>query len=133
MRFSMSNINVNRDRLWGTLMDMGKIGALPNGGCNRAALSGDDKRGRDQFIAWCREAGCDIAFDAVGNVYARRPGRDPQRAAVATGSHLDTQPHGGKFDGIYGVLAGLEVIESLNDAGMITMHPIEVGVWCKEE
>jgi N-carbamoyl-L-amino-acid hydrolase len=133
MRISVSNINVNRERLWGTLMDMGKIGALPNGGCNRAALSGDDKRGRDQFIAWCREAGCDIAFDAVGNVYARRPGRDAQRPAVATGSHLDTQPHGGKFDGIYGVLAGLEVIRALNDAKVETQAPIDVICWTNEE
>jgi beta-ureidopropionase / N-carbamoyl-L-amino-acid hydrolase len=124
---------VNRDRLWTTLMEMGRIGALPHGGCRRTALSEDDRRGRELFISWCRDAGCEVRFDAVGNVHARRPGSDPARAAVATGSHLDTQPHGGKFDGIYGVLAGLEVIRSLNDAGVQTAAPIEVICWTNEE
>jgi beta-ureidopropionase / N-carbamoyl-L-amino-acid hydrolase len=124
---------VNRDRLWDTLMEMGKIGALPDGGCNRAALGGDDRRGRDQFISWCRDAGCQVTFDAVGNIYARRPGRNATRPAVATGSHLDTQPHGGKFDGIYGVLAGLEVVRSLNDAKLETEAPIDVVCWTNEE
>src|SRR5215475_7800371 len=119
-----SELTVNRDRLWDTLMEMGKIGALPHGGCSRSALSDDDKRGRDQFIAWCRQAGCEISFDAAGNIYARRPGRNPLCPAVATGSHLDTQPHGGKFDGIYGVLAGLEVVRALNDAKIQTEAPI---------
>jgi N-carbamoyl-L-amino-acid hydrolase len=129
----MSEINVNCDRLWGTLMDMGKIGALPNGGCCRAALSEEDKHGRDQFIAWCRAAGCDVVCDAVGNVYARRAGRDANRPAAATGSHLDTQPHGGKFDGVYGVLAGLEVVRALNDAQITTCAPIDVICWTNEE
>jgi N-carbamoyl-L-amino-acid hydrolase len=122
-------IDVNRDRLWQSLMDMGRVGALPNGGCSRAALGPDDKAGRDLFVSWCRHAGCEIAFDQVGNIYARRPGRNPARAAVATGSHLDTQPHGGKFDGIYGVLAGLEVVRALNDAGIETDAPLDVIVW----
>jgi N-carbamoyl-L-amino-acid hydrolase len=126
-------ISVNPDRLWRSLMDMGQVGALPHGGCCRTALSAEDKAGRDLFVRWCREAGCEVAFDAVGNIYARRPGKDPKRAAVATGSHLDTQPHGGKFDGIYGVLAGLEVVRALNDAGVETEAPVDVVVWTNEE
>jgi N-carbamoyl-L-amino-acid hydrolase len=128
-----ARIPVNEARLWQSHMDMAKIGALPQGGCNRAALSADDKAGRDLFVRWCREAGCDVAFDQVGNIYARRPGREPRRPAVATGSHLDTQPHGGRFDGIYGVLAGLEVVRALNDAGVETRAPIDVIVWTNEE
>jgi N-carbamoyl-L-amino-acid hydrolase len=128
-----ADIPVNEDRLWRSLVDMGKVGALPHGGCCRTALSAEDKAGRDLFVSWCREAGCEISFDLVGNVFARRPGRDPARAAVATGSHLDTQPHGGKFDGIYGVLAGLEVVRALNDARVETEAPIEVVVWTNEE
>jgi len=124
---------VSRDRLWDTLMEMGKIGALSNGGCNRAALGSEDCRGRDQFIRWCRDAGCQVTFDAVGNIYARRRGRNASRPSVATGSHLDTQPHGGKFDGIYGVLAGLEVVRSLNDAEVETDAPIDVVCWTNEE
>jgi len=128
-----SNLTVNRDRLWHTLMEMGQVGALPNGGCNRSALSEDDRKGRNLFIHWCREAGCEISFDAAGNIYARRPGRNSSRPAVATGSHLDTQPHGGKFDGIYGVLAGLEVVRALNDARVETGAPIDVICWTNEE
>jgi len=124
---------VNADRLWRSLMDMGQVGALPHGGCCRTALSAEDKAGRDLFVRWCREAGCEVEFDVVGNIFARRPGRDPARAAVATGSHLDTQPHGGKFDGIYGVLAGLEVVRALNDARIRTEAPIDVVVWTNEE
>ena len=112
---------------------MGEVGALPHGGCCRAALSLEDKAGRDLFVRWCREAGCQIAVDQVGNIYARRPGRHRERPAVATGSHLDTQPHGGKFDGIYGVLAGLEVVRALNDAQVETEAPIDVIVWTNEE
>jgi N-carbamoyl-L-amino-acid hydrolase len=128
-----ADIPVNEGRLWQSLMDMGQVGALPHGGCCRTALSADDKAGRDLFVRWCREAGCEIAFDVVGNIFARRPGKDPKRAAVATGSHLDTQPHGGKFDGIYGVLAGLEVVRALNDARVETAAPIDVVVWTNEE
>ena len=94
-------------------MEMGKHGALPNGGCCRLALSMEDKIGRDLFVRWCKEADCDVSYDQIGNIYARRGGESPGSPAVATGSHLDTQPHGGKFDGIYGVLAGLEVIKTL--------------------
>lgn len=126
-------ININSDRLWQSIMEMGTIGALPNGGCCRTALSPADKAGRDLFVRWSREAGCDVTFDQVGNIYARRPGRNARRPAVATGSHLDTQPHGGKFDGVYGVLAGLEVVRALNDAGTVTEAPIDVIVWTNEE
>jgi N-carbamoyl-L-amino-acid hydrolase len=128
-----AEIAVNERRLWQTHVDMGQVGALPNGGCCRTALSAADKAGRDLFVRWCREAGCEVAYDVIGNIYARRPGRDPKRAPVGTGSHLDTQPHGGKFDGIYGVLAGLEVVRTLNDAGVQTEAPIDVVVWTNEE
>jgi len=116
-----------------TLREMGKIGALPGGGCCRLALTEQDCRGRDLFVRWCQEARCDIQVDAAGNIFARRPGRDPFRPAVATGSHLDTQPHAGLFDGIYGVLAGLEVLNTLNDSGTETEAPLEVIVWTNEE
>lgn len=124
---------VNAARLWQSLMEMGSVGGLPQGGCCRTALSPEDKAGRDLFVRWCREAGCDVTFDQVGNIFARRPGRDPRRPAVATGSHLDTQPHAGKFDGVYGVLAGLEVVRALNDARIETGAPIDVVVWTNEE
>lgn len=128
-----ANIQVDEQRLWESLMEMGTVGALPHGGCCRAALSREDKAGRDLFVRWCREAGCGVTFDQVGNIYARRPGRSPTRPAVATGSHLDTQPHGGKFDGIYGVLAGLEVVRALNAAGVETEAPVDIIVWTNEE
>jgi N-carbamoyl-L-amino-acid hydrolase len=126
-------IPVQAQRLWQSLMDMGAVGALPHGGCSRAALGADDVAGRNLFVRWCREAGCDVQFDQVGNIYARRRGSDPRRRPVATGSHLDTQPHGGKFDGVYGVLAGLEVVRALNDAKIETRAPIDVIVWTNEE
>lgn len=124
---------VSAERLWVSMMEMGQLGALPNGGCFRAALSDNDKLGRDLFVRWCQDAGCDVTFDQVGNIFARRPGVDDSLPAVATGSHLDTQPHAGKFDGIYGVLAGLEVVRALNDAGIRTLAPIDVVVWTNEE
>lgn len=127
------DLMVDKGRLWDSLMEMGKVGGLPNGGCCRRALSDDDRKGRDLFVRWCRKEGCEISIDQVGNIFARRPGRDNSRPAVATGSHLDTQPHGGKFDGIYGVLAGLEVVRTLNEAGIETQAPIDVIVWTNEE
>jgi N-carbamoyl-L-amino-acid hydrolase len=129
----MNDIPVQPARLWQSLMEMAAVGALPHGGCSRAALGADDRAGRDLFVRWCRDAGCDVQFDQVGNIYARRHGRDARRKAVATGSHLDTQPHGGKFDGVYGVLAGLEVVRALNDAKVETAAPIDVIVWTNEE
>jgi N-carbamoyl-L-amino-acid hydrolase len=129
----MRNLRVNGDRLWSSLMEMAKIGALPKGGCGRLALSDEDKAGRDLFVAWCKRAGCTIRVDRLGNIFARREGRNPSLPPVMTGSHLDTQPHGGKFDGVLGVLAGLEVIRSLNDAKIETEAPIEVACWTNEE
>ena len=100
-------IRTNGDRLWNSLMEMAKIGATKLGGCNRIAFSDEDKRGRDLFVQWCKEAGCAVTVDQFGNIFARRDGKDNTRPAVIAGSHLDTQPTGGKFDGVYGVLAGL--------------------------
>lgn len=112
---------------------MATYGATPAGGCNRQALTDEDKLGREQFITWCEMAGCKVMIDQIGNIFARREGADPSLEPVITGSHLDTQPSGGKYDGIYGVLAGLEVIDSLNDGGIQTQHPVEVVVWTNEE
>lgn len=126
-------IRIDGQRLWSRLAAMAEHGATPAGGCNRQALTDEDKAGRDLFVDWCKAAGCEIRLDAIGNIFARRAGADNSLPPVITGSHLDTQPSGGKYDGIYGVLAGLEVIESLNDAALITQHPLEVVVWTNEE
>jgi beta-ureidopropionase / N-carbamoyl-L-amino-acid hydrolase len=129
----MRNIQVNGDRLWRSLMEMAKIGATEKGGVCRLALTDLDKEGRELFIAWCREAGCTVRVDAMGNIFARRPGRNKNAPPVMTGSHLDTQPTGGKFDGVYGVLAGLEVVRTLNDLNYETEAPVELVVWTNEE
>jgi N-carbamoyl-L-amino-acid hydrolase len=129
----MRNIAIDEARLWDTLMEMGKIGETAKGGSCRLALTDLDREGRDLFVRWCEAAGCSISVDAMGNIFARRPGRNPDLPAVATGSHLDTQPTGGKFDGVYGVLAGLEVIRTLNDHGIETEAPVEAVVWTNEE
>jgi N-carbamoyl-L-amino-acid hydrolase len=127
------NIRINQDRLWDSLMEMAKIGATPKGGCARLALTDLDRQGRDLFVQWCRNAGCSISIDRMGNIFARRAGRNNDLPPVVTGSHLDTQPTGGKFDGVYGVLAGLEVIRTLNDHKFETEAPVEVSVWTNEE
>ncbi len=129
----IQNLKINGERLWDSLMEMAKIGGTPAGGCCRLALTDLDKTARDLFVAWCKEAGCTIRVDKMGNVFARRPGRNNDLAPVMTGSHIDTQPTGGKFDGVYGVLAGLEVIRSLNDLGYETERPIEAAIWTNEE
>jgi beta-ureidopropionase / N-carbamoyl-L-amino-acid hydrolase len=129
----MRNIQVNGDRLWQSLMEMAKIGATEKGGVCRLALTDLDKQGRELFISWCREAGCTVRIDAMGNIFARRPGRNKSAPPVMTGSHLDTQPTGGKFDGVYGVLAGLEVVRTLNDLNYETEAPVELVVWTNEE
>jgi N-carbamoyl-L-amino-acid hydrolase len=126
-------LRVDGARLWDSLMTLARIGATPKGGVRRLALSELDGQGRDLFVRWCREAGLDVTVDGIGNIFARRAGRDPSRAPVVSGSHLDTQPSGGKFDGNYGVLAGLEVVRTLNDHGVQTDAPIEVAVWTNEE
>lgn len=126
-------LTINGQRLWDSLMEMAKIGATPKGGVCRLALTDLDRQGRDLFVRWAKEAGCTIAVDRMGNVYARRAGRNDALPPVMTGSHADSQPTGGKFDGIYGVLGGLEVIRTLNDRGIVTEHPIEVVIWTNEE
>jgi N-carbamoyl-L-amino-acid hydrolase len=120
-------------RLWESIEAINEIGATPNGGVCRLTLSDEDRRARDLFRDWCNDAGCQIRVDAVGNIFARRPGHDPSRPVVMTGSHLDTQPTGGRFDGIYGVLAGLEVVRTLNDHKLETDAPIDIVVWTNEE
>lgn len=129
----IEKIRINRDRLWGRIMDMAEIGATELGGSCRLALTEEDKKGRDLFIQWCREAGCRVVIDEMGNIFAMREGTNPERLPIASGSHLDTQPHGGKFDGVYGVMAALEVIETLNDHGVSTQAPLVVAAWTNEE
>ena len=128
-----STLKVDSDRLWRSLMDLAKIGATPKGGVRRLTLTEVDREGRDLFVRWCREAGLSIEVDGIGNIFARRPGSDPALDPVAIGSHLDSQPSGGKFDGAYGVMAGLEIVRTLNDAGVRTRAPIEVAAWTNEE
>jgi N-carbamoyl-L-amino-acid hydrolase len=114
-------------------MDMAVVGATANGGSNRQALSDEDAAGRALFLGWAEAAGCSATVDAIGNLWVRRPGRSLDAGSVIIGSHLDTQPTGGRFDGVYGVLGGLEVIERLNDLGVVTEHPIDLVVWTNEE
>jgi len=129
----MQNLAINSDRLWNSLMEMARIGATEKGGVNRQALTELDGQGRDLFVRWCEEAGCTVRVDAVGNIYARREGKNNDLAPVMTGSHLDTQPTGGKWDGVFGVLSGLEVVRTLNDLKYETERPVEVTVWTNEE
>jgi beta-ureidopropionase / N-carbamoyl-L-amino-acid hydrolase len=126
-------LQINPDRLWRSLMDLAQIGATEKGGVRRLTLTDTDRRGRDQFVAWCKEAGMSVAVDGIGNIFGRRPGAEPGALPVAIGSHLDSQPSGGKFDGAYGVMAGLEIVRTLNDAGVRTRAPIEVAAWTNEE
>ncbi|WP_025565503.1 Zn-dependent hydrolase [Psychromonas sp. SP041] len=129
----MEALKINSDRLWDSLMEMAKIGGTVKGGCCRLALTDLDKQGRELYIKWAEEAGCTVKVDAIGNIMCTRPGEDMSLPPVGTGSHLDTQPTGGKFDGVYGVLSGLEVVRSMNDQGIKTKHPIEISVWTNEE
>lgn len=130
---ALDDVRIDSDRLWQSHMEMAKIGATPKGGVARLALTDLDRQARDLFISWCRDAGCEIRIDRVGNIFACRAGMAADRPPVMTGSHLDTQPLGGKFDGIYGVLAGLEVIRTLNENKVDTLAPLEVVVWTDEE
>src|SRR5688500_11018558 len=116
----MENLRIDKKRLWDSLMEMGRIGATATGGCNRQTLTDLDREGRDLFVRWCREAGCTVTVDAMGNIFARRPGRRNDLPPVVAGSHLDTQPTGGKFDGVLGVLGALEMVRALNDHGVET-------------
>ena len=130
---SVESVRSNGDRLWSRLMEMAQIGATEAGGCNRQALTDLDQTGRQLFEKWCKDAGCTVEYDKMGNIFTRRAGTNNSLPPVLMGSHLDTQPTGGKYDGVYGVLAGLEVMESLNDHNILTKHPIEVVVWTNEE
>ena len=127
------NLRINPDRLWDSLMEMAKIGPGVAGGNNRQTLTDEDSEGRKLFKSWCEAAGMTVAVDQMGTMFARREGADPDALPVYVGSHLDTQPTGGKYDGVLGVLGGLEVIRSLNDLGIKTKHPIVVTNWTNEE
>ncbi|MGD9914167.1 MAG: Zn-dependent hydrolase [Rhizobiaceae bacterium] len=127
------NLRINSDRLWDSLMEMAKIGPGIAGGNNRQTLTDEDGEGRRLFQKWCDAAGLTMGVDQMGNMFARREGTDPDALPVYVGSHLDTQPTGGKFDGVLGVLGGLEVIRSLNDLGIKTKHPIVATNWTNEE
>ena len=129
----MSDLKVNGQRLWDSIMSMAEIGPGAKGGSRRLALTDEDKQGRDLFVAWCKQEGCAITIDDMGNIFARRSGKNNDLAPIAAGSHLDTQPHGGKFDGIYGVLSALEVVRTLNEHNVETEAPIEIVMWTNEE
>ncbi len=129
----MGDLRINADRLWDTITETARFGATPRGGLCRLALSDADREVRDWFRSACEDAGCRVEVDAVGNMFARRAGRREGLEPVAAGSHLDTQPTGGRFDGILGVLAGLEVLRTLNDLGAETEHPVEIVNWTNEE
>ena len=124
---------IDQHRLWDRLMQMALIGAIPNNGVNRPALSPDDIRARRLLIEWARARGFGIGVDPIGNLFIRRAGIDSASPPVMTGSHMDSQPCGGRFDGIYGVLAGLEALEAIDAAGVKTNRPIEVVAWTNEE
>ena len=128
-----ASAGIDEARLWRRHMDLGRIGATPRGGMTRPALSADDAEARAVLAGWARARGFTVAIDPIGNLFVRRAGRDADAAPVLTGSHLDTQPTGGKFDGIYGVLAGFEALEALEDGKRTTRRPIEVVVWTNEE
>ncbi|GGH07493.1 Zn-dependent hydrolase [Alsobacter metallidurans] len=129
----LGNVRIDGARLWDSLMEMAQIGATPKGGCKRLTLTDLDKQGRELFTRWCEEAGCTVSVDRMGNMFARRPGVDDSLPPVMLGSHLDTQPTGGKFDGVLGVLGALEVVRTLKDLNIRTKHPIEVANWTNEE
>ncbi len=133
MRDAPSNLQIQADRLWGTILETARFGGTPKGGVRRLTLSPEDKSVRDWFRAACEAAGCTVSVDALGNMFALRPGRDPSQLPVGFGSHLDTQPTGGKFDGVLGTLAALEVLRTLNDAGIETDAPLCVANWTNEE
>ena len=129
----LSAVRINGDRLWSSLMELAHIGATQKGGVCRLTLTDLDKQGRDLVLGWAREAGMTVTIDKIGNGFMRRAGRNNGLPPIMTGSHIDTQPTGGKFDGNYGVLAGIEVVRTLNDLGIETEAPIEVAFWTNEE
>lgn len=127
------NLKIDGERLWASLMEMARIGPGVAGGNNRQTLTDEDAEGRELFRKWCDEAGMAMGVDVMGNMFARREGEDPDAPPVYVGSHLDTQPTGGKYDGVLGVLGGLEIVRTLNDLGVRTRHPIVVTNWTNEE
>lgn len=127
------NLKINSERLWDSIMEMAKIGPGVAGGNNRQTVTDEDGEGRALFQSWCEAAGCSMGLDQMGNMFARREGTDADALPVYVGSHLDTQPTGGKYDGVLGVLGGLEILRSLNDLGIKTKHPIVVTNWTNEE
>lgn len=129
----LPDVRVNGDRLWQSLMELAKIGATPKGGVCRLTLTDLDRQGRDLVIGWAKEAGLTVTIDKIGNVFMRRAGKNNALPPIMTGSHIDTQPTGGKFDGNFGVLAGLEVIRTLNDYDIETEAPVELAFWTNEE
>jgi len=130
---SVKNLRIDPDRLWDSLMEMAKIGPGIAGGNNRQTLTDEDAEGRALFQTWCEKAGMDMGVDTMGNMFATRAGTDPDALPVYVGSHLDTQPTGGKYDGVLGVLGGLELVRTLNDLDVSTKHPIVVVNWTNEE
>ena len=126
-------VRINGQRLWHSIMAMAEIGPGEKGGSRRLALTDEDKQGRDLFVAWCEQENCSITIDDMGNIFALRAGKNSALPPIAAGSHLDTQPHGGKFDGIYGVLAALEVVRTMNDNNIETNAPVEIVMWTNEE
>ncbi|MEM7469925.1 MAG: Zn-dependent hydrolase [Pseudomonadota bacterium] len=127
------NLKIDPDRLWDSLMEMAKIGPGIAGGNNRQTLTDEDAEGRALYQSWCEAAGLTMGVDTMGNMFATRPGEDPDALPVYMGSHLDTQPTGGKYDGVLGVLGGLEAIRTLNDLGVKTKRPIVLTNWTNEE
>src|SRR3954454_12853418 len=125
--------SVNEQRLWQRHADMAKLGGTSKGGVNRQALSPEDAAARVQLMAWARARGFAVFTDPIGNLFARREGSDPAAAPVLSGSHMDSQPTGGRFDGMYGVLAAFEALEALEDAGVRTRRPIVAVAWTNEE
>lgn len=125
--------SIDGQRLWASLMEMAEIGATAAGGSNRQALTEEDRQGRRLFRTWAEDAGCTVHLDAIGNLFATRPGSNPNADPILIGSHLDTQPTGGRFDGVYGVLAGLEVVRTLNDLDVQTQSALIVTSWTNEE
>jgi len=125
--------SINADRLWQSIMDMARIGPTPEGGSCRLALSAEDKEARGLFLSWCKPLDLHFEQDAIGNMFLRRAATDGGAPAVAFGSHLDTVPTGGRFDGVFGVLAGLEVLRALDEAGVATRAPLELVNWTNEE
>ena len=127
------NLRINPDRLWNSIHELAEIGPGVAGGNNRQTLTDDDAKGRALFKSWCEGAGMTMGLDQMGTMFARREGTDPSLDPVFIGSHLDTQPTGGRYDGVLGVLSGLEVIRTLNDLGIRTKRPIVVVNWTNEE